>query len=285
MALTHLTAPAQWQTIDFVSDLHLQQTDATWHSFEQYLHSTPADAIFLLGDILELWAGDDALQHPELAFERQLVATLQTVSRNKSLYFMRGNRDFLVGNAFCQAAGLTLLDDPCTLEIPCADATAAPTRILLSHGDALCLDDTAYMQFRAQVRNPAWQQQFLQQPLEQRLQLARQLRQQSSMRKTTLGVEGYADVDATQAAQWLQTHQCSLLLHGHTHRPGEHALPSANPSAPLSRMVLSDWDLSATPPRGQIVRGRIVRGQIAHAQSANAQSANAHVRWQRLDVL
>ena len=280
MALTHLTAPAQWQTIDFVSDLHLQQTDATWHSFEQYLHSTPADAIFLLGDILELWAGDDALQHPELAFERQLVATLQTVSRNKSLYFMRGNRDFLVGNAFCQAAGLTLLDDHCTLEIAAADATAAPTRILLSHGDALCLDDTAYMQFRAQVRNPAWQQQFLQQPLEQRLQLARQLRQQSSMRKTTLGVEGYADVDATQAAQWLQTHQCSLLLHGHTHRPGEHALPSANPSAPLSRMVLSDWDLSATPPRGQIVRG-----QIAHAQSANAQSANAHVRWQRLDVL
>ena len=64
MALTHLTAPAQWQTIDFVSDLHLQQTDATWHSFEQYLHSTPADAIFLLGDILELWAGDDGLQHP-----------------------------------------------------------------------------------------------------------------------------------------------------------------------------------------------------------------------------
>ena len=147
MALTHLTAPAQWQTIDFVSDLHLQQTDATWHSFEQYLHSTPADAIFLLGDILELWAGDDALQHPELAFERQLAATLQTVSRNKSLYFMRGNRDFLVGNAFCQAAGLTLLDDPCTLEIPCADATAAPTRILLSHGDALCLDDTATCNF------------------------------------------------------------------------------------------------------------------------------------------
>ena len=269
MALTHLTAPAQWQTIDFVSDLHLQQTDATWHSFEQYLHSTPADAIFLLGDILELWAGDDALQHPELAFERQLVTTLQTVSRNKSLYFMRGNRDFLVGESFCQAARLTLLDDPCTLEIPSADATAAPTRILLSHGDALCLDDTAYMQFRAQVRNPAWQQHFLQQPLEQRLQLARQLRQQSSMRKTALGVEGYADVDAAQAAQWLQTHQCSLLLHGHTHRPDEHDLPSNSPSEALRRMVLSDWDLSATPPRGQIMR---------------AQPTKTQVLWQRIDV-
>ena len=261
MAISHLTAPAHWHSIDFVADLHLQQNDATWRCFAQYLQDTPADAVFLLGDILEAWVGDDALHHPHNAFARQFAAHLHATSQHKNLYFMHGNRDFLVGDAFCQAAGLTLLDDPCVLEISpletAASSTsndAAATRILLSHGDALCIDDVAYMQFRAQVRNPAWQQQLLQQPLAQRLLLAQQMRQQSSERKDALGMAGYADVDAPLAVQWLQTHQCSLLLHGHTHRPGEHVLPGNGATGALRRMVLSDWDLSATPARGQIVR-------------------------------
>ena len=182
--VSHVSVPAQWQTIDFVADLHLQQDDATWQVFARYLQQTPADAIFLLGDILELWAGDDALQHPSQAFARQLVQALQHTSQSKTLYWMHGNRDFLVGTAFCQAAGLVLLNDPCVLQLQttthdgaadaetdiysAATSDTAAQRVLLSHGDALCIDDVAYMQFRQQVRNPAWQQVFLQQPLEQR---------------------------------------------------------------------------------------------------------------------
>ena len=185
---------------------------------------------------------------------------------------MHGNRDFLVGTAFCQAAGLVLLNDPCVLQLQAttndgaADAdtdiihsatsgAAAPPRVLLSHGDALCIDDVAYMQFRQQVRNPAWQQVFLQQPLEQRLALAQQLRQQSSQRKNELGVEGYADVDTPLAVQWLHTHGCARLVHGHTHKPQDHILPAtAENGQPLQRMVLSDWDLLADAPRAEALR-------------------------------
>lgn len=167
--LSELAAPATWQTIDFVADLHLQHDDATWQAFAHYVQHTSADAIFLLGDILELWAGDDALQHPSQAFARKLVHMLHAASQHKALYFMHGNRDFLVGTAFCQAAGLTLLADPCVLQLPTINraigsekndvsGAGAGQRILLSHGDALCIDDVAYMQFRQQVRSPMWQQ-------------------------------------------------------------------------------------------------------------------------------
>lgn len=258
--VSELTAPAAWHTIDFVADLHLQTDDATWQAFAHYLQHTPAQAIFLLGDILELWAGDDALQHPSQAFPRQLVQALHAISQNKSLYFMHGNRDFLVGADFCAAAGMTLLADPCVLQLPTENGVGEAEkggehRILLSHGDALCIDDVAYMQFRQQVRNPAWQQGLLQQPLEQRLALAQQLRQQSSQRKNELGVEGYADVDASLAVQWLQTHDCTLLVHGHTHKPQDHNLPgTANNGQTLRRMVLSDWDLLASNPRAEALR-------------------------------
>ena len=110
--ITCLCAPAYWQSVDFVADLHLQQDDATWQGFARYLQHTPADAVFLLGDILELWAGDDALQHPDHDFERLLTQTLRAVSQHKALYFMPGNRDFLIGAAFCAAAGLTPLEGP-----------------------------------------------------------------------------------------------------------------------------------------------------------------------------
>ena len=105
--ITCLCAPAYWQSVDFVADLHLQQDDATWQGFARYLQHTPADAVFLLGDILELWAGDDALHHPDHDFERQLTQTLHAVSQHKALYFMPGNRDFLVGAAFCAAGADT----------------------------------------------------------------------------------------------------------------------------------------------------------------------------------
>ncbi|MDO5654458.1 MAG: UDP-2,3-diacylglucosamine diphosphatase, partial [Brachymonas sp.] len=248
MSASELIAPGHWQCVDFVADLHLQQADATFDAFFAYLQSTPAQAVFLLGDILELWPGDDALQHPAHAFERQLVEALHTISANKALYFMHGNRDFMVGQAFCTAAGMTLLEDPCVLQMHTPE-NGALQRVLLSHGDALCIGDTAYMQLRQQVRNPAWQQQVLQLPLEQRRALAQQLRQQSSQRKNELGVEGYADVDEPLAVQRLQERSCTTLVHGHTHKPQDHVLATS-----LDRKVLSDWDLQAAKPRGEVLR-------------------------------
>ena len=119
---------------------------------------------------------------------------------------------------------------------------------LLSHGDALCLDDVDYMQFRKQVRSPEWQQVFLAMPLAERQAIARGLRQQSEAKKQT-GVD-YADVDASTALQWLQAANASTLIHGHTHKPATHQLDAAH----RLRVVLSDWDASATPPRAEVLR-------------------------------
>ncbi|MEZ7829171.1 MAG: UDP-2,3-diacylglucosamine diphosphatase [Brachymonas denitrificans] len=250
-ALAHVIAPASWRCVDFVSDLHLQQDDATWQAFARYLQQTPADAVFLLGDIFEVWVGDDVTGSAEHGFERAVAAALRTAGATRALYFMHGNRDFLVGQTFCAEAGMTLLQDPCVLEWP--QAAGASERILLSHGDALCIDDTQYMQFRAQVRQPAWQQALLQQALEQRLALARQLRAQSESRKNELGVEGYADVDHPLACRWLAEHGCHTLLHGHTHKPAEHVLDASH-QPPLRRLVLGDWEMGGHPVRGDVLR-------------------------------
>lgn len=243
-SLTELQVSPHWKCMDFVSDLHLQACNRNWHAFLHYLRETPADAIVLLGDIFEIWPGDDVLLDPSREFERCTVAALQQASGSRALYFMHGNRDFLAGADFCRSAGLRLLHDPCLLSLP-----GRAHGILLSHGDALCIDDVQYMQFRAMARHPAWQAALLQKPLSERLQLASQMRQQSMARKDATGMEGYADVDTTAAMQWLIRSGSHTLLHGHTHRPGEYALPDG-----YRRLVLSDWELDATPPRADVLR-------------------------------
>lgn len=249
-ALQRVQAAAHWQCVDFVSDLHLQQPGKTWQAFAHYLQHTPADAIFLLGDIFEVWVGDDITGDAGHAFEREVACRLKAASTRHALYFMHGNRDFLIGPAFCTEAGMRLLHDPCVLDWP--HAPQGGERILLSHGDALCIEDTQYMQFRAQVRQAAWQQTLLQQPLAQRLALARQLRAQSESRKNELGVEGYADVDGPLACTWLREYGCHTLVHGHTHKPADHVLVQA--PSPLHRRVLSDWEQEHEPARGDILR-------------------------------
>ncbi|MEI8327401.1 MAG: UDP-2,3-diacylglucosamine diphosphatase, partial [Betaproteobacteria bacterium] len=125
--------------------------------------------------------------------------------------------------------------------------TFAGERWLLSHGDALCLGDTDYLQFRQQVRSAAWQQAFLAQPLAQRQAVARGLREQSERHKRA--AKSAADVDTRAARVWLQAAQASTLIHGHTHRPAVHDLGQG-----LQRWVLSDWDCSAPVPRAQALR-------------------------------
>lgn len=243
-----LAAPDHWRNIDFISDLHLQASEAaTVAAFQKYLASTQADALFILGDLFEVWVGDDVASvspHQPAGFEAQCQQLLAAVSRRIAVYFIHGNRDFLLGEAFASACGMTLLSDPTVLVFD-------EHRWLLSHGDALCLGDTDYQQFRAQVRTPDWQSAFLAKPLAQRQAIARSLRAQSESRKSSGAA--YADVDTPAALQWLATAQADTLIHGHTHHPADHLLNQRGEN-PLSRLVLSDWDASATPPRLEVLR-------------------------------
>ncbi len=235
-----LLAPSRWRCVDFISDLHLQASEPlTFQAWRDYLATTCADAVFILGDLFEVWVGDDVLtQDP--GFEQQCVDVLRQAATRLDLYIMQGNRDFLMGPALMQACGSTLLDDPTVL-------TFGTQRWLLTHGDALCLDDTDYMQFRAQVRSAQWQQDFLARPLHDRLQFARGLRTQSEARKRSGAT--YADVDSVAATTWLRERNADHMIHGHTHKPGKHLLAAGH-----ERVVLSDWDTAAKPPRAEVLR-------------------------------
>uniref|UniRef100_UPI00374CBD8A UDP-2,3-diacylglucosamine diphosphatase n=1 Tax=Rhodoferax sp. TaxID=50421 RepID=UPI00374CBD8A len=230
---------AHWRRLDFISDLHLQAGDpATFKVWQHFMQTTRADAVFILGDLFDVWVGDDALATP--GFETRCAQVLQTASQRLAIFLMHGNRDFLLGATFAQAGGLTLLDDPCVLIF-------AGQRWLLSHGDALCLGDTDYLQFRAQVRSAAWQQDFLSLPLAQRQHMAQGMRMQSETHKRS-GAP-YVDLDEPMTCHWLEMAQASTLIHGHTHQPADHPLADG-----LHRIVLSDWDACATPPRAEVLR-------------------------------
>jgi len=249
-----LPASPAWRTIDFISDLHLHAGDAaTFEAWQNYLANTPADAVFILGDLFEVWVGDDAAQPP--GFEFNCGRILAAAAGRHDVFFMHGNRDFLVGKAFLAASGMRVLHDPTALEF-------AGQRWLLSHGDALCLDDVEYQKYRLMVRNPAWQEAVLARSLAERRAFAREIREQGS-RQGDDGPTDYADVDAAAARVWLSAAGAATLIHGHTHKPGEHGLgvssspgnerPGAGAPA-LRRVVLSDWDAAAQPPRAQVLR-------------------------------
>lgn len=230
-----------WRCIDFISDLHLcEQQPATFEAWRQYIENTPAQALFILGDLFEVWVGDDVLDDASSVFERACVDVLRRASQRMTVHFMCGNRDFLVGETLLQRAGLHALQDPCVLQ-------TSHERVLLTHGDAWCLDDHDYLRFRAEVRSPAWQQRFLARPLSERLALAREMRNASETRKRAQTT--YADVDEALADHWLTASQAPVLVHGHTHRPATHTLASGR-----LRWVLSDWDAHASPKRQQVLR-------------------------------
>lgn len=250
-----LAAPSHWRTVDFISDLHLQASEPdTVALWRRYLHTTGADALFILGDLFEVWVGDDAIQAPG-SFEAEACATLQAATQRLPVYFMHGNRDFLAGAGFLAHCGITGLADPTVLIF-------GGQRYVLSHGDLLCLDDVEYQRFRLQARSAQWQQRFLAQPLAERRAQARGIRQESEARKQS-GTP-YADVDGPVTMQWLQAAQAHTLIHGHTHRPADHLLAPC-----LQRVVLSDWDATAQPPRAEVLRLSIAQGleRIALAPS------------------
>jgi UDP-2,3-diacylglucosamine hydrolase len=220
--------PRNWRAIDFISDLHLSDAmPRTFAAWRHHLLNTPANAVVLLGDVFELWVGDDA-RHG--SFERQCVDVMAEAATRRPLMFMVGNRDFLVGGALLRDAGAMALPDPTVL-------LAWGQRLLLTHGDALCLGDLPYQAFRRQVRDPAWQQQFLAKPLAERLAMAAEMRRASQARRAFDG-DSSIDIDSGEAVRWMHAMGTPELVHGHTHRPGAELMAPG-----FKRHVLSDWDL------------------------------------------
>lgn len=226
------------ERIAFLSDVHLHKEDpSTFQAWASHLQTLQTDALFVLGDLFDVWVGDDVLAQEHATFERECLACLHRLSQTTPVYWMVGNRDFLLGQTACEKAGMRPVSDPCVVHV--ADASW-----LLSHGDALCLSDTAYQTYRRQMRSPENLARLYASSLQERVALAKSLRTQSEMNKSAMNLA--MDVDEAACVTWLQNTRTSVLVHGHTHLPMAHAL-----SHGLQRMVLSDWDACATPPRLQ----------------------------------
>jgi UDP-2,3-diacylglucosamine hydrolase len=216
----------------FISDLHLEESrpDIT-EAFLGFLDGTASgvDQLYILGDFFEAWIGDDE----RTPLQEQIAAALRKLrDSGTDIFLMHGNRDFLIGEDFCKRAGASLLDDPTVI-----DLHGTPT--LLMHGDSLCTADVEYQKFRANMRNPQWQQMILQRPLEDRQQMARQLRE-ISMAKNQGKEEFIMDVTPEEVIKDMEAHGVQHMIHGHTHRPAVHEL-IAN-GLPAKRIVLGDWD-------------------------------------------
>ena len=216
----------------FIADLHLDPARPQITAlFERYLAGDEvrhADALYILGDLVEAWIGDD--DDAELP-ARIAAATRAVRDAGVRVYFMVGNRDFLLGQAFAARAGLTLLDDGTVHDIH-------GRRTLLMHGDALCTDDAAYQAVRKQVRTPEWQAQILAMPLQARRAFAAKAREDSKAH-TGSTMESIMDVNADAVAEAMRKAAVTRLIHGHTHRPAVHDFQLDG--APAQRIVLGDW--------------------------------------------
>jgi UDP-2,3-diacylglucosamine hydrolase len=237
-AFFELVAPPSWRVVDLISDLHLCAVmPRTFEAFAAHLLGTPADTVIILGDLFEVWVGDDMASR---GFERRCVELMALVASRRQLAFMVGNRDFLAGAELLRRSGAMGLPDPTVLSLN-------GQRVLLSHGDALCLADKPYQAFRQEVRSAAWQAAFLARPLEARLQIAAEIRTASQGRRRFDGAMD-ADIDAAEAVRWMHAMGTQELVHGHTHRPGSNTLAPG-----FKRHVLSDWDLDHAE-RAEVLR-------------------------------
>jgi UDP-2,3-diacylglucosamine hydrolase len=215
----------------FISDLHLHPArPAITRCFTRFVSAIQghAEALYILGDLFEAWVGDD---HPEPAYVPVKRGLMQCAQAGTPVFVLHGNRDFLLGPRFAQETGCTLLDDPCCIDL-------YGRRTLLMHGDSLCTDDADYQTLRARLRDPQWQRQALSLPLEERLSLAEQARDLSALAARGKD-ETIMDVNADAVLDVFTSRDVSLLIHGHTHRPGIHRLQHRGRQ--LERIVLGAW--------------------------------------------
>lgn len=219
-----------------LSDLHLDpRQPAVIDRFLRLLDTAPrrVEALYVLGDLFELWIGDDYVA-PGLA---GVLEGLRAASgRGLKIHVMRGNRDFLLGQTFAERTGCELLDDPVAFD---GDGVSA----LLCHGDGLCTDDGDYQRFRTLVRDAAWQRDFLAKTVEERLRLARAARNMSR-EATRDKSDAIMDVNPATVTRLMRARGASVLIHGHTHRPGLHRVELDG--VPARRIVLGDWPERAT---------------------------------------
>ncbi len=208
----------------YLSDLHLSdEREPQFATLMALLQAEAprADAIFILGDLCEAWVGDD----DDSTFVDALRAALKNASDETQVHVMRGNRDFLLGERFASETGCLLIDDPCLVD----------SDTLIAHGDAFCIDDQAYQDMRKVLRSQAWQQDVLSRSLEERRELAAQMRQQSRASNANKA-ENIMDVSTAAVAGTVKEYGVSRLIHGHTHRPGVH------PARWGTRYVLGSWE-------------------------------------------
>jgi UDP-2,3-diacylglucosamine hydrolase len=220
----------------FISDLHLDDNrPETTALLLQFLEqeAVHADALYILGDLFEYWLGDDAPSECSLSVAK-VLATLG--ERGLACYFQHGNRDFLLQAEYARLAGFALLPEEHVVDL-------YDERVLLMHGDSLCTDDVEYQQFRAQVRDPGWQQDFLSLSVDERLQVAHQARDASATHKDDMTM-AIMDVNYDAVIRRFEHHGVQRLIHGHTHRPAMHNL-EAN-GEPAQRIVLGDWYLKGS---------------------------------------
>ena len=212
----------------FVSDIHLQPSlPRTTEAFFDFLavHAPRTERIYILGDMFEYWAGDD----DTTPYHSALITTLRTLTDSGvQIFWIAGNRDFLVGEEFAAKTGVQILIDPSVIEV-------AKHKILLAHGDAQCTDDVSYIAFRNMVRQEQWKKDFLALPLTQRKTIIEGLRVNSKMEQKGKTSE-IMDVNSDAIKQLFTDHEVDTIIHGHTHRPAQHQHPEGR------RYVLPDWD-------------------------------------------
>ena len=215
----------------FIADLHLSgERPHIICLFRDFLkkEARQADALYILGDLFEVWLGDDAVS-------ADMIDVLHDINRLTKngipVYVMVGNRDFLLGAEFENMTGCTLLPDPSVVNIYGTDT-------LLMHGDTLCTDDVDYQTIRKQIRSPQWRQGILAKSIEERVQIAREARAESRAR-TREKSDGIMDVNAQAVENAFRTHNVNRLIHGHTHRPAVHE--SIINDKAVTRIVLGDW--------------------------------------------
>jgi UDP-2,3-diacylglucosamine hydrolase len=251
----------------FISDLHLcGARPAITGLFLEFLRrrARKSDALYILGDLFEYWIGDEAIEERE--FQPIIRGLHELTACGTPVFVMHGNRDFLMGHGFEKATGARLLEDPAIV-----DLYGTPT--MLMHGDSLCTGDTDYMTFRAEVRRPAWQKDFLDKSVAERNQIVRNFREISKNSTSTKKPE-IMDVNQQALESVMREHRVQRLIHGHTHRPKEHVFNLDG--RPAQRMVLGDWYEHGSVLRVDAQGWQLESLPLAHAEAKDEKLKLSH---------